>query len=374
MSEVDEAVRDLENDHLGDGVLLSKLAEVGCKVYVFPAGGLPLSESPILAWRLFVRSPSGKVFRFLLSRHDLRVVMQAVDEGICLLLRRRVANYEHDAPQYFGLLSLRRPLVMGIINVTPDSFSDGGENIDPVHAVARGRAMVSAGADILDIGGESTRPGAAPVAPEEEIRRVIPVIQALLPLGVPLSVDTRHSAVMRAAVAAGVSIVNDVTALSGDLLSLKAVSELRVPVVLMHMQGDPRTMQHAPSYQQCCLDVFDALEARVEACVAMGIPRSDICVDPGIGFGKTMSHNADILTHLSLYRGLGCAVLLGASRKSFVGHVSHVVDPKGRVSGSLALAVAGWERGVHIVRVHDVTQTIQARDTWHAVYAPAERA
>ena len=228
--------------------------------------------------------------------------------------------------------------------------------------------MVSVGADLLDIGGESTRPGAMPVAPEEEMRRIIPVIQGLLPLGVPLSVDTRHSIVMKAAVAAGASIINDVTALSGDPLSLQAASALRVPIVLMHMQGEPQTMQHEPSYQRCCLDVFDVLEARVEACVAMGIPRSSLCVDPGIGFGKTASHNADILANLSLYHGLGCPVLLGVSRKSFIGQVTGAADPKSRVPGSLALAVTGWEKGVRIVRVHDVAQTVQARDTWRAVY------
>ena len=269
----------------------------------------------------------------------------------------------------FAGLSMDEPLVMGVINVTPDSFSDGGDRLDPERAISEGLAMAQAGAAILDVGGESTRPGADPVPVAEELRRVLPVVEALAAQGLIVSVDSRRPEVMRAAAAAGAKILNDVTALTGDSHSLETAAELGLPVVLMHMQGEPRSMQADPTYSDVVLDVFDLLEARVEACLAAGIPRERIAVDPGIGFGKTLAHNLQLLDRLALLHGLGCAVLLGVSRKSFIARLmpEQAPSPKQRLPGSLAAALAGLQRGVQILRVHDVAETCQALAVWRAI-------
>ncbi len=269
-------------------------------------------------------------------------------------------------PAYAGL-DLGAPRVMGVINVTPDSFSDGGERFEAARAVDDGLAMAAAGAAILDVGGESTRPGAAPVAEAEELRRVLPVVSGLAEAGALVSIDTRRAGVMAAALDAGARIVNDVTALAGDPDSLALVAGRGVAVVLMHMQGGPPTMQAAPSYADAPLDVYDVLAERVAACEAAGIPRARIAIDPGIGFGKTAQHNLQILDDMALYQGLGCAVLLGVSRKSFIGKLSRGEPAKVRLPGSLAAALAGLERGVQIVRAHDVAETLQAIAIWRAI-------
>ena len=266
-----------------------------------------------------------------------------------------------------GALSTANVRIMGVVNVTPDSFSDGGRYLEPAAAIAHGRALVAAGADMLDIGGESTRPGAAPVAVRDEMDRVLPVITGLADSGVPLSVDTRHAPVMQAALAAGASVVNDVTALTGDGESLAVCAASEAAVVLMHMRGEPGTMQDAPQYTDILLDVYDYLEERVAACVAAGIPRSRIAIDPGIGFGKTDEHNLQLISGLSLFLGLGCAIVLGVSRKSLIGRVGGVADPGERLPGSLALGLAGADRGARILRVHDVAETRQALALWQAV-------
>jgi len=271
------------------------------------------------------------------------------------LLARAVAPRAPLVPAAHG-----RPLVMGVVNVTPDSFSDGGDFHHAADAVAQGRALAAAGADILDVGGESTRPGALPVAPAEEQARVLPVIRALSETGVPISIDTRNADTMRAALAAGADIVNDVSALTHDSAAAAVVAGARVPVVLMHAQGDPRTMQQNPAYACAPLDVAEALEARIAACEAAGIPRARIAVDPGIGFGKTVAHNLEILARLGVLHGLGCPILLGVSRKSFVARLSAGEPPKGREPGSLAAALAGVAQGVQVIRVHDVAGTVQA--------------
>jgi dihydropteroate synthase len=264
-----------------------------------------------------------------------------------------------------------RPRLMGIVNVTPDSFSDGGAHLDPAAALAHCEALVAAGADILDIGGESTRPGAAPVPPEEEIGRVLPVLEGLrarrdqLP-GVLLSIDTRRAAVMRAAVQAGVDIINDVSALAGDPDSLAVAAASGAHVAIMHMQGTPETMNVAPAYDDVALDVFDFLEARIEACVAAGIARERITVDPGLGFGKRGRQNLEILRALPLFHGLGCPILLGASRKGF-GSGQSALPPKERLPTSLAAAVHALFCGVQILRVHDVAETRQVVQLWRSL-------
>lgn len=255
-------------------------------------------------------------------------------------------------------LALDQPRIMGIVNVTPDSFSDGGQHADAAGAVAHGLGLVAEGADILDVGGESTRPGAEVVSEAEEIRRIVPVIVGLrAKTDVRISIDTRKSAVMREAVSAGADMINDVSALMGDPLSLETAADLGVPVVLMHAQGDPRTMQDNPQYEDVVLDVFDFLEARIEAAVRAGIPRDHLLVDPGIGFGKTLQHNIAVMSGLSLLHGLGVPVLVGASRKKFIGTLTRVEVAADRVHGSVGAALAAVAQGAQIVRVHDVAAT-----------------
>lgn len=263
-------------------------------------------------------------------------------------------------------LPLDEPLVMGIVNVTPDSFSDGGLAATESAAIAHGRALLEAGANIVDIGGESTRPGADPVDPSIEITRVVPVIRALAEAGAVVSVDTRHPAVMGAAIEAGARIVNDVQALRAPG-AIELVARARVAVVLMHMAGEPRTMQRAPSYESVALDVFDFLEERRNACVQAGIPLGRIALDPGIGFGKTVEHNLDLLQALALFRTLGAALMVGLSRKGFIGEISGVEKPSARVAGSVAGAISAVNAGADIVRVHDVAETAQALRVWAAV-------
>ncbi len=260
----------------------------------------------------------------------------------------------------FAGLNMSEPHVMAVLNVTPDSFSDGGDRYDATKAVDDGLKMIDQGATILDVGGESTRPGADPVTLDEELRRVIPVVQKLSEAGALVSIDTRHAKVMTEAVAAGAGIINDVTALEGDEGSLEAAAAAKVPVILMHMQGTPQTMQSSPTYQDAALDIFDYLEQRVAACEAAGISRDMIAVDPGIGFGKTVEHNLRLLDALTLFHGTGCPVLLGVSRKGFIGKLSRGEEPKDRVAGSLACALAGLQQGVQMYRVHDVAETSQA--------------
>ena len=258
---------------------------------------------------------------------------------------------------------------MGVVNVTPDSFSDGGETAVAAAAVERGLALAEEGADIIDVGGESTRPGAAPVSTEEELVRVLPVVRELAAAGVRVSIDTRRAEVMEAAITAGVGIVNDVTALTGDRRSLNVVAAAGVCVVLMHMQGEPQTMQLAPSYRDAAREVYRWLADRVAACETAGIARDRIAVDPGIGFGKTIEHNVDILARLGLYRTLGAAVVVGVSRKTFIARLSRGEPPKHRLAGSIAAALAAVAHGAHILRVHDVAETRQALDVWQAIDA-----
>ncbi len=257
---------------------------------------------------------------------------------------------------------------MGVLNVTPDSFSDGGRYLEPDAAIAQAQRLIDNGADIIDVGGESTRPGAEPVAVEEELRRVLPVIAALRGIGVPVSIDTRHAAVMRAALGRGAAIINDVSALSADPDALSVAAASGAPVILMHAKGDPRTMQESPVYEDVVGEVHDYLARRIEACVAAGIDAGRLIVDPGIGFGKTLHHNLDLLRNLHRFHDLGCPVLLGVSRKSFLGRLSGGVPAHGRLPGSLAAALAAIHQGVHILRVHDVAETRQAIEVWRAIF------
>ncbi len=264
------------------------------------------------------------------------------------------------------VIDLARPQVMGILNVTPDSFSDGGCFADPRAACAHAWAMVEAGADLIDVGGESTRPGADPVSLQEELERVIPVITALAgSLPVPISVDTSKPQVMRAAVAVGAGLINDVYALRTPE-ALAAAVQLGVPVCLMHMAGEPRSMQAAPAYADVVAEVYRFLAERIDQCVRAGLPRERLIIDPGFGFGKKLEHNLSLLAHLAVFADLGVPILVGLSRKSMVGALTGR-PPGERLAASLAAAVLALERGAVILRVHDVAETRDAVAVWDAV-------
>jgi dihydropteroate synthase len=266
-------------------------------------------------------------------------------------------------------LSLDRPLVMGVLNVTPDSFADGGTYLDLLDATDRVRQMLGEGADIVDIGGESTRPGAAPTSEADELERVIPLLEKIRlacdARGVPISVDTRKPAVMRAAIAAGASMINDINALRAAG-SMDAVSTSGAAVCLMHMQGEPATMQQSATYDDVVADVTAFLAERAAACVSAGIGRDRIVLDPGFGFGKTVDHNLVLLRRLAEIAALGYPLLAGLSRKSTIGVLTGR-DVDDRMAGSVAAALAAVARGASIVRVHDVRETADALKVWRAV-------
>lgn len=256
-------------------------------------------------------------------------------------------------------LSLERPLVMGILNVTPDSFSDGGTHDDPVAAVRWGERLVEEGAAIVDVGGESTRPGSAEVPVAEEIARVRPVVMRLAAEPVPVSIDTRHAEVAAACVDAGASIINDVDGFRDPAMADVAAG-CDAGIVIMHMQGEPQSMQDAPYYDDVVAEVGGFLLAQAAMLEARGVARDRIVIDPGIGFGKTTSHNLELLRRLPELCGFGYPLLIGASRKRFIGELSDQPDPASRVGGSVAVALAAVRAGADIVRVHDVAATVQA--------------
>ena len=267
------------------------------------------------------------------------------------------------------ILKLDRPRVMGIVNVTPDSFSDGGEHATVEAAVAHGMKLAEQGADILDIGGESTRPGAGDVPLEEELRRVVQVVERLAKqTSLPVSIDTSKPEVMRAAVEAGAGMVNDVFALRREG-ALDAAAALGVPVVLVHMLGEPRTMQAAPQYDDVVAEVHRFLAERIFAAEMAGIPKARIVVDPGFGFGKTREHNLALLAGLQRFAELGVPVLAGLSRKKTIGELTGRDDPHDRVHGSVAAALIAAQRGATLLRVHDVAATVDALKVWNAVDA-----
>jgi dihydropteroate synthase len=353
--------------------VLHEIAE-DARIYLSPlglfageGGGLPrLQGGPLAfgAWEAALRR-GGRIEWQVVPAPALPEWIARLPGRLKLRAERLAAAITSPLPSPLGRAAA--PLLMGVINVTPDSFSDGGLYLAPDAAIRRGHALAEAGARILDIGGESTRPGASPVPPEDEIARVLPVLQGLQSLRraappVALSVDTRHAATMRAALAAGVDIVNDVSALRGDG-SLEIAAAGAADIVLMHMAGEPATMNDAPVYADVALDVFDFLEARIAACEAAGIPRRRLILDPGIGFGKRGAENLAVLGRIALFHGLGCPLLLGASRKGF-GPETQALAPAARLPASLAAAVQALSQGVRILRVHDVAETRQAAALW----------
>jgi len=297
--------------------------------------------------------------------------------------RRLVAASDIPAPTLDRLTAPRapiagltwdRPRIMGILNVTPDSFSDGGLHAGPDAALAHAAAMIAQGADMIDVGGESTRPGAAYVPEDEEIARTRPVIAGLRARdpATAISIDTRRAAVARAALGAGAGLVNDVSGFTHDPGLAALVAEGLHPVCVMHMQGTPDTMQLDPAYEDVLVEVFDDLEARVAALEGRGLQRGRILVDPGIGFGKTVAHNLALLNGIALFHGLGCPILLGVSRKGFIGRIGGAPEAGARAPGSIAVALAALGQGVQMLRVHDVAETAQALALWQAVHHPQE--
>lgn len=316
-----------------------------------PAGALPLAGG----WCWFSQVE--------VLRRDGRARVVAVSD-LPGKVRDRLSGPRPD----FGGMAMDRPRIMGILNVTPDSFSDGGRFLAPDSALAQAQAMAQ-GADVLDIGGESTRPGAAEVDLAEEVARTAPVIAALRAGGltVPISIDTRKAVVAQAALTAGAGIVNDVAAMGFDPAMAAVVANADAPVILMHSVKTPATMQDDPRYDDVLLDVFDFLTARIAVAEAAGIPRARIMVDPGIGFGKTAAHNLTLIRGLSLFHDLGVPVLLGASRKRFIGTIGGEEQADRRMPGSVAVALAGAAQGAQVLRVHDVAETRQALRLWQAV-------
>ena len=296
--------------------------------------------------------------RRLLAAQDLA---RSRDADLGLLRARMTAP----RPAFAGL-SLTRPLLMGIVNVTPDSFSDGGLYDTTEGAIAHAAELATEGADIVDVGGESTRPGSDAVEEGEELSRVLPVLEGLAGFHAAISIDTRKASVARAAAKAGAKIFNDVSALTFDRESLAAAAETGLSVILMHAKGAPKTMQDDPRYDDVTLEVCDYLADRGAAAEAAGIDRSSIAVDPGIGFGKTLAHTLALLANLSLLHGLGLPLLVGASRKRFIGGVAGGVTPQSREAGSFAVALVAAAQGAQILRVHDVAGTRQALSVWRA--------
>jgi dihydropteroate synthase len=273
------------------------------------------------------------------------------------------------APLQLGERTVRldQPQVMGIVNVTPDSFSDGGQFAGASDAAAAGARMAEAGAAIVDVGGESTRPGSKPVWEGDEIERIEPVIRQLASGGVAVSADTRKADVMTAALAAGARMINDVSALTHDLRSAETVAAAGVPVVLMHHQGKPETMQQDPRYEDVVVEVYLWLEERIAEAEEAGIGRDKILIDVGFGFGKTVAHNLELMNNLALFHGLGCPLVIGASRKRSIGALSNEAPVDERLGGSIAFALKAAEQGVQLLRVHDLAQTVQALRVWRGL-------
>lgn len=286
------------------------------------------------------------------------------------VFKKPVATLISELPTRQDVQKENRPLIMGVVNATPDSFSDGGQFDTAEKAIAHGLTLIEEGADILDIGGESTRPNAETVTIDEELRRVIPVIEGLKNKGALLSIDTRNAVTMREALKAGAGLVNDVTALTWDRDALSVVANNNCRVCLMHMQGSPQTMQRNPTYDDVVKDVYDYLEDRIRVCVQAGIAKERLMVDVGIGFGKTLEHNIALFQNLSRFHDLGVDVLLGASRKSFIEKIcERPVSPKDRLAGSLAGVSAAYDAKVQVVRVHDVAETQQFIDVIQKISA-----
>ena len=326
---------------------------------VASGSAMPLAGGPVAFSACAVALPEGRrLRRAVAGLAEIADWSSGLDPALGRAVADRLERIARPRPAFAGL-SLDRARLIGVVNATPDSFSDGGDNYAADDAIAAGRRLADSGADLIDVGGESTRPGARPLAVSVECDRVLPVIRRLAADGIRVSVDTRRAAVMEAAIEAGAVAVNDVSAFSSDPASTKTVAG-RAAAILMHMQGEPATMQDAPAYADAPYEVFRYLDARARTAAEAGFEPAAIAVDPGIGFGKDDSHNGAILAAIGLLHATGCAVALGASRKSFIARLSRGEAPKARLAGSIAAVAAAALQGVQLFRVHDVAETRQA--------------
>jgi dihydropteroate synthase len=319
---------------------------------------------------LVLREGGGVAERIVGTPREIDAAIARLPADAAAEAERQWANLARiHPPLQLGSRTVRldQPQVVGILNVTPDSFSDGGQHADPDAARAHAAAMLEAGAAIIDIGGESTRPGAAATFEDEEIRRVVPAVEACASMGAGISVDTRRAGVLAAALAAGAHMANDVSALRYDPRSSEVVAERACPVVLMHAPGGGEDLHKGPGYGDVVSEVFDFLKERRAAAIAAGIAEDRIILDPGIGFGKSLAENLALLNALPLFHALGSPLMLGASRKRMIGALSAEEGAEARLAGSLALALKGMEAGVHLLRVHDVAETVQARNVWRGL-------
>ncbi|MCC3862192.1 dihydropteroate synthase [Pseudemcibacter aquimaris] len=316
------------------------------------------SDLRCFAVRIITKS-AGEISSETIPVNSLGVYLSTLDDDKKAKLWTLIDNIAAKRSNILNL-DFQDTIIQGVLNVTPDSFSDGGKFADPNSAIKQAQEMIDAGCDILDIGGESTKPGAEPVSIDEELNRVIPVIQKISDLKINVSIDSRNADVMEAAVKEGAHIINDVSAIEHDPKAIEVLKETDVPVILMHAQGTPENMQDNPNYQNAVLEIYDYLESRIEFCVANGIDKNRIIIDPGIGFGKTVDHNIELIKHVAIFHGLGVPILIGVSRKSFIGKISGEEIAANRLPGSLSAAQYCVQNGVQVVRVHDVPETVQA--------------
>jgi dihydropteroate synthase len=334
------------------------------------AGG-PIAFSYV---ELIFREENGSFDKSIYSIKDLKnKSLNLSDLNLCSVFEL-LANISQPKQLCLGTKLKKftaKPIVMGVVNVTPDSFFNSASSYNSDCAISNALELYNSGADIIDVGGESTRPGASPVSAEEEIQRVLPVVDKLVQQGIPVSIDTRNSIVMTKAIAAGVSLVNDVSAFTYDPNSLAVIANSEVGIILMHMQGIPETMQIDPKYSNgVVIDTYDYLSSRINACIELGVTRDRICVDPGIGFGKTLLHNMELISNLGIFHGLGCALGIGLSRKSFIQAIVGEVPPEERLGGSLASMINAIDQGANLLRVHDVKETVQAVSVWKKINTP----
>lgn len=353
------------------------------RVYLRPLGllnGEPAQSAIAAGWALPLRGgrcaftacdvwlrDARRIDRHTVAAADLHTWVARAEGAVAPEVERTLGRLTAPPTRPPGLANHALPWLMGVVNVTPDSFSDGGLFYEVERAIAQGQKLWQDGAVVVDVGGESTRPGAQAVSAAEEMRRVVPVVRGLADAGVFVSIDTRKAEVMEAAIDAGARMINDVSALRHDPQSLAVAARSGLPVVLMHSRGDPATMQDRPTYEHAALDVYDHLAARIDACLAAGMQQEQLLIDPGIGFGKTLAHNLDILTLLGLYHGLGVPLVLGVSRKSLIARIAGEAAVDERLPGSLAAAMHGVLNHVSMVRVHDVGATRQAVQVLHAL-------
>ena len=342
------------------------------KYYLRPFGFVPNSQGSILLKNKSAIKVSGTVFtsieliekkkgKVLKKKYTVDNFLKSAakkNKKIEILLKN--ASEKQNFLNSNKFLKNKKFLIFSILNITPDSFSDGGDNFKLEDSLINAEQMIEEGADFIDIGGESTRPGADKVLPEDEVLRILPIIQKLNNKKIKLSLDTRNSSTMELGLLSGVNIINDVSALKNDSNSIEVVKKYKVPLVLMHMPGNPKTMMKRNKYKNVVLDVYDFLEERINFCELNGIKKKNLIIDPGIGFGKNFEQNIEILNNLSIFHSLGCSIMLGISRKRFISSISKEDDPKMRLGGTISATILAMMQGVNIHRVHDVKQVNQA--------------